>query len=69
VDFPLKAEHITRCGNRIPLSGAFYITGSTDATVCLMADTSRAINRDELRARGPRALPELSVCERIRPER
>jgi hypothetical protein len=69
VDFPLKAERFASCGNRIPLPGAFYITGSTEATVCLVANASRAVNRDELRARGPRALPELSVCERIRPVR
>jgi hypothetical protein len=61
--FPWAAAQPTTCGNRRSLEGAFSISGSSEADVCVVL-SDRAPDRGEL-ARGAQALPERSVCARL----
>lgn len=63
--FPLSPGVIERCGNRRTLAGAFSLDGPDEALVCVALDAA-PLARATLR-RGPGALPELSVCTRVRP--
>lgn len=67
VDFPLPPAAPLRCGNRVPLPGAFRFTGEAPAIVCLVVEEgSRPPSREALRRTGPGALPEgRAVCVRL----
>jgi len=63
--FPLAAGTLDSCGNRQALSGAFTLDGAGDVIVCVALDAQRVPSRTEL-GQGPDALPDLSVCTRVR---
>jgi hypothetical protein len=62
--FPLVATRVERCGNELPLPGAFTLDGDEPAIVCAVVSESSAIDRDSL---SPGSLPKLSVCQTISP--
>jgi hypothetical protein len=64
--FPLPATSLP-CGNRSVLPGAFRITGSAPATVCLALGHGAPPDRAALRATGPAGLAE-AACTRLAPE-
>jgi hypothetical protein len=49
--FPLPPARLT-CGNQVVVPGAFAITGTAPATVCLAVDPDRPIDRPALRGPG-----------------
>lgn len=49
--FPLTSDQIA-CGNKVPLPGAFRVTGATSMTVCLLVSDA-GIDRDRVRQAGP----------------
>jgi hypothetical protein len=62
---PLDAQRIEQCGNRRTLSGAFRLTGTAPAQICVMFASTR-IDRSQLTGN---ALPlgADSVCETVTP--
>ncbi len=50
--FPLAAEDVA-CGNRVPLPGAFRVTGQTSMIVCLLTSDAGQIDREAIRSAGP----------------
>ena len=61
VYFPLPAGAQIHCGNRIPLAGAFVLTGAADVRVCtIYGDTLP--NRQVWESQGLRALGKPSAC-------
>jgi hypothetical protein len=56
--FPYIPEKPLRCGNRVPLPGAFSITGGTAATVCLVVSSQPP----ERALFSPGDLPPDAVC-------
>jgi hypothetical protein len=60
--FPLDARALQACGNRRSVDGAFSLSGTSEARVCvaLGAEQSRATL-----ALGPTELPEESVCATV----
>jgi hypothetical protein len=63
--FPYVPEEPLRCGNRVPLPGAFSLTGDSPATVCLIASTQPP-DRASL---SPGNLPPDTVCVVLDPVR
>lgn len=66
--FPLDARALERCDNRVALPGAFRLDGIEPALVCVAVAETEPLPRAVL-AKGPAALPELSVCARVVPVR
>jgi hypothetical protein len=64
-DFPLDPAEVIACGNRVPLPGAFQITGRAAADVCLLT-APQAIIRADIAA-NPERLPVNTVCLAIEP--
>jgi hypothetical protein len=64
--FPLTATDTLRCGNAVSLPGAFALTGSSPARVCVALAAS-PLDRDALR-RGEGTLPEQHACTTVSPE-
>jgi hypothetical protein len=62
--FPLEPQGLSRCGNRIALSGAFQLDGTEPVLVCTAISEAAAPARTQLE-KGPDSLPELSVCTRV----
>ena len=60
--FPYIPEESLRCGNRVPLPGAFSITGKSAAVVCLVVST-QPLDRASLSLE---KLPEDTVCTILR---
>jgi hypothetical protein len=46
--FPLAPPVEVACGNDVPLSGAFRVTGPGDETVCLLWNATSAVDRAQL---------------------
>ncbi|MCA9667644.1 MAG: zf-HC2 domain-containing protein [Myxococcales bacterium] len=70
VAFPLGRARRLRCGNRVPLPGAFGVDGNKPIDVCLVVSSAgeSRISRRALRDRGLKALPrDRSVCVRVVP--
>jgi hypothetical protein len=63
VFFPLTPSSSLHCGNNITLPGAFTLTGSTPAKVCVATHAHTALDR----ARLARVLPEMSACAAVSP--
>jgi hypothetical protein len=61
--FPYIPEEPLKCGNRVPLPGAFSITGKSAATVCLTVSTQPP-DRASLSMRD---LPRDTVCTVLEP--
>ncbi|MBM4319692.1 MAG: hypothetical protein FJ125_06975 [Deltaproteobacteria bacterium] len=60
--FPLSGGQRLRCGNAVPLPGAFRLTGSGTATICLIAGADLP-SRGSLARQGQTALPaDATVC-------
>lgn len=66
VSFPLKPARPLRCGNRIPLPGAFRLGGTSAVSVCLVIGP-RPPDRDALAAEAAEGLPPETVCARLEP--
>jgi hypothetical protein len=62
--FPLERSAL-ECGNAVALPGAFRLTRSASATVCLVLDPPA---RSVLRSATPATLPEQAVCQRLEPQ-
>ena len=62
--FPLRAGTLT-CGNAVTLPGAFSLTGSAPARVCVVLGAHGTIDRGQL----ARRLPERSACVLLEPTR
>jgi hypothetical protein len=60
--FPYIPEGTLKCGNRVPLPGAFTITGKSAAVVCLVVST-QPLDRASLSLE---KLPEDTVCTILR---
>jgi hypothetical protein len=63
--FPYMAEGPLRCGNRVPLPGAFSITGDSAATVCLIV----SIQPPDRASLSLGDLPPDTVCTVLDPVR
>jgi hypothetical protein len=64
--FPLDREQPLRCGNRVSLPGAFVLTGSAPANVCVVLGGAPLDRR--VLGRGPDALPAEHACTTVAPE-
>jgi anti-sigma factor RsiW len=62
--FPYPDTLTVEPGNTKGLDGAFTLTGSDDACVCVIAGYPLP-SRDTLRQTGPSALPENSICQTL----
>jgi hypothetical protein len=62
--FPYPESLIVEPGNHKGLDGAFTLSGSNDALVCVIAGNPIP-SRETLQASGPSALPENSVCQKL----
>jgi hypothetical protein len=60
--FPYIPEEPLKCGNRVPLPGAFSITGKSAAVVCLVA-SNQPLDRISLSLE---KLPPDTVCTILR---
>ena len=58
--FPLQPEAALHCANGVTLPGAFGLTGSAAASVCVQIDATRAIDRDAAR-RAPGVVAVLAA--------
>ncbi len=65
VYFPYADRPAVSCANRVPLPGAFRLTGDAPASICVVID--EAVSRAELRASGIDRLPESTVCITLEP--
>lgn len=63
--FPYAPESPLRCGNRVPLPGAFSLTGDSEAAVCLVV-SGQPPDRASL---SPGGLPPGTVCLSLDPAR
>jgi hypothetical protein len=64
--FPGTAGLRLRCGNQVGLPGAFRLTGSGEAHVCVVL-SERALERAALAPGLPRELREQAACVHLRP--
>lgn len=65
--FPLQPEAPLHCANGVTLPGAFELTGSTAASVCVQIDTARPIDRERVKRDGLSALSQPSACTALTP--
>ena len=65
VFFPFDNSAQLSCGNRIPIEGAFTLSGPHATTVCVTVD--EAFERIAVKKNGISALPESTVCTTVRP--
>ncbi len=65
--FPLQPTAALVCGNHLSLPGAFTLSGSTPASVCVVLSNRVGVDRTELRRRGPAGLPATSACVIVAP--
>ncbi|HUU03258.1 MAG TPA: zf-HC2 domain-containing protein [Myxococcota bacterium] len=63
--FPLDPKGVLACGNRLPLPGAFRLTGSIPAAVCLLT-APQAVKRADIAA-NPEKLPRNTICLALKP--
>jgi hypothetical protein len=63
--FPLQPEAALHCANGVTLPGAFELSGSAAASVCVQIDVSHAIDRERVRRAGPAALAASSACSAL----
>lgn len=63
VSFPLPGGPLA-CGNALALPGAFRLTRSDPATVCVLLDPPA---RAQLQGTSPAGLPGLHVCQQLEP--
>jgi len=64
VFFPLPAQVIERCGNRVRLQGAFRLDGQSPVTVCVVLAEDAPVDRGLL-ARGVTQLPARHACREL----
>jgi hypothetical protein len=64
--FPVETARLD-CGNQRPLPGAFSLSGSAPALVCLVPNEAAPLARAALARLAPEALPEGTVCLPVRP--
>jgi hypothetical protein len=64
--FPLVPTVALTCGNSVPLSGAFRLTGLGEETVCVVWAEAGAPDRAVL-SQGERTLGERSACKHLQP--
>jgi hypothetical protein len=60
--YPYTPEGALACGNRVPLAGAFHLTGKSAAVICLLTGPTAPE-----RPSSPEELPEYSVCLELQP--
>jgi hypothetical protein len=68
--FPLgetSGAPLPRCGNRVPLAGAFLLTGADPVAVCALV-TDRPLPRSELERGLPAWLSDQATCRILWPE-
>jgi hypothetical protein len=65
--FPLQPEAPLRCANGVTLPGAFELTGSAAASVCVQIDAAQPVDRERVKRDGQRALAQLSACTALTP--
>jgi hypothetical protein len=66
VFFPLSAERRVRCANGVTLPGAFELSGSLEALVCVQVD-SQPLDRQRVERAGIAGLAHSSACTRVAP--
>lgn len=66
--FPINGNELITCGNRVPLPGAFQLTGQEPATVCVLVGEELP-HRDEISADSRQNLPETSACAVLLPKK
>ncbi len=66
--FPLDAQTIA-CGNRVPLRGAFRVTGTSPFTVCAVIGDGAAPDRAELARRSRATGLDRAACTTVSPTR
>lgn len=64
--FPLAAQTDLRCGNAVPMRGAFRTTGHEPMTVCLVWSERLPVDRNVVRSTAPGSLPQAS-CKALEP--
>jgi hypothetical protein len=65
--FPLQPTAALHCANHAALPGAFTLTGTTPASVCVVLTQRVGVDRTELRRLGPVGLPATSACTIVAP--
>lgn len=65
--FPFPSPESVACGNAVPLRGAFTLTGSASATVCVTWNTDPN-ERRAIEQRGLEALRESAACATVASE-
>jgi hypothetical protein len=65
--FPLQPVAPLRCANGVTLPGAFELTGSAAASVCVQIDAARPIDRERVKRVGQSALSQSSACTALTP--
>jgi hypothetical protein len=65
--FPLQPEAPLHCANGVTLPGAFELTGSAAASVCVQIDAARPIDRERVKRDGLSALSQSSACTALTP--
>ena len=68
IHFPYESSAPLRCGNRVPLPGAFSLTGSEPTVICVVVG-EEIPNRERLTEMSPDELPEAAVCVQVFGER
>ena len=66
VFFPLPAAEPIHCGNRVSLPGAFRVSGTSPALVCIAFDED-IVPPERLAKEGIAALPAAAACVHLRP--
>jgi hypothetical protein len=65
--FPLQPEAPLHCANGVTLPGAFELTGSAAASVCVQLEAAHPLDRERVRRDGQRALSPASACTALTP--
>jgi hypothetical protein len=65
--FPLAQGSRLACGNAVQLPGAFLLTGTAPATICVLVARVAAIDRARITGSRPEALPFEHACKLVTP--